>query len=99
MCGRIALLESEFYSSSHQSLIIYIEHIKLHAAGAQQAGVRAGPKSYYIYCRHGALKYAIHFNVIWSVLCKLHRKYAKWTQPSLRHSGLKITYNIHNIIV
>lgn len=66
MCGRIALLESEFYSKSHQSLIIYIEHIKLHAAGAQQAGVRAGPKSYYIYCRQGALKYAIHFSVIWS---------------------------------
>lgn len=63
--GRIALLESEFYSESHQSLIIYIEHIKLHAAGAQQAGVRAGPKSYYIYCRQGALKYAIHFSVIW----------------------------------
>lgn len=67
MCGRIALLEREFYSKSHQSLIIYIEHITLHAAGAQQAGVRAGPKSYYIYCRQGALKYAIHFSVIWSV--------------------------------
>lgn len=54
VCGRIALLESEFYSTSHQSLIIYIDHIKLHAAGAQQAGVRAGPKNYYIYCIQGS---------------------------------------------
>lgn len=62
MCGRIALLESEFYSASHQSLIIYIDHIKLHAGGAQQAGVRAEPKNYCIYCSQGALKYVIHLN-------------------------------------
>ncbi len=63
VCGPIALLESEFYSKSHQSLIIYIEHITLHAAGAQQAGVRAGPMSYYIYCSFKIC----HSFVIWSV--------------------------------